>query len=705
MLLRRQHIQLFLLTLFTFLIFASCAKEDITDASQGKRLELIEGTPYSVMFKFKTGDSDMRAYSDDAGSGDYVHGSTDEYKISNNGSYVYFFDEDKKFYRYSLLTQQNKENGTHHEGDIDAYYGAKFYPIKGKNMSYCIVVLNGGNMHNQLMNAITAGSGEYSNDIERVLSQIWTDNSNVPQIGRDAGLFTMTNSVYMGKDGMQAAVEITDDNILTVDKVSNIPDFPEDPEDMKKIVQVHVERMVAKFSLNISGGDETHRYFTPTFTSDDNKNLEAERTILFDAFTNDQTPKYKATRWRIKVTGWNINALESQNYLFKKINSNDKNLEGWDWNGDCRSYWSQDLHYDNDEQDNPLLYPWQYRKAIDYTLNYYGDKYQGESNNGNILKNYSFNYLNDNDFDKVVYTPENTYDKYAVKGNHDKRDELLAGTHLIVGAELQIEEIANSGDYKTPDDLYRDRNGFYYLSERACIASLIHSFNQLLTSQDALLYTYHSWWDGENTEGNEKTELVANPRGACNLYYGNTKLTAKYIMDLPDNEYKSLIGELTPATIRHGDGKRFPWNKNWFNGNNLTVKYDNGQVLDICAKDLDGYETVIPGRVIRKATNDDIKSLFYEWLGTVDHFSQGKMYYAQGIDNPTAGEEKPERYGVVRNNWYRFNITDIKSIGIPVDDPTQPIIPERVGLNDQINFKIKIIPWHYIGTGYDFSEF
>ena len=87
--------------------------------------------------------------------------------------------------------------------------------------------------------------------------------------------------------------------------------------------------------------------------------------------------------------------------------------------------------------------------------------------------------------------------------------------------------------------------------------------------------------------------------------------------------------------------------------------------------------------------------MLYEWLGSIDHFNQGKMYYSHGVvDNPPIVDGKTLRYGVVRNNWYRFNLTNITGIGIPVDDINQPIVPERIGLDDQINFTIKIIDWH-----------
>ena len=60
-------------------------------------------------------------------------------------------------------------------------------------------------------------------------------------------------------------------------------------------------------------------------------------------------------------------------------------------------------------------------------------------------------------------------------------------------------------------------------------------------------------------------------------------------------------------------------------------------------------------------------------------------------------------YGVVRNHWYAVNVSEIKTVGIPVDDPEQPIIPsdepDEVGY---VSFEVVIIPWHKIDQNVEF---
>ena len=73
------------------------------------------------------------------------------------------------------------------------------------------------------------------------------------------------------------------------------------------------------------------------------------------------------------------------------------------------------------------------------------------------------------------------------------------------------------------------------------------------------------------------------------------------------------------------------------------------------------------------------------------------MYYASGIYHRKDKDDK-KLYGVVRNSWYKLTLTDIKCMGIPVDDPDQPIVPEHVGNNDQLNVSVEFLPWHPVAT-------
>ncbi|MCH5224073.1 MAG: fimbria major subunit [Muribaculaceae bacterium] len=113
---------------------------------------------------------------------------------------------------------------------------------------------------------------------------------------------------------------------------------------------------------------------------------------------------------------------------------------------------------------------------------------------------------------------------------------------------------------------------------------------------------------------------------------------------------------------------------------------------------------------------NDIQSLFYEIWGVADDYNHGLMYYVVPIHvlSKTGGYVKDpnakleddanpdfvndERlyyyYGVVRNNWYKFNIHSINEIGVPVSDPAKPIVPNFINKKDQIKVNMEIGFWH-----------
>ena len=93
------------------------------------------------------------------------------------------------------------------------------------------------------------------------------------------------------------------------------------------------------------------------------------------------------------------------------------------------------------------------------------------------------------------------------------------------------------------------------------------------------------------------------------------------------------------------------------------------------------------------------KSFFYDWFGPIDHYKEGKMYYAGEIKHQNVDKEKGNSYfGIVRNHWYKFNIQSISSLGIPVDDPSQLIIPGKYNYRDQLLVYLDIIDWHHVNA-------
>ena len=689
-----------------------------------------------------------------AKDGDLIYGSEEEHElIGPTGNYLFLFAKDKNDAGEVIEDSPEKlvaisdillPNHTHNPADsagsgggvkddddkikdnIEARYESKFKVPSEITPTSCLVLLNGKRFEDEsefretsitaIRQAIADGEVYTASDIMKNMVDKVDKDGDPHVIGRDLGedgkpkYFTMSNSVYMVKDDtgnykLQTAVPIPKDLIQEAENF-----------DPKKALTIYVERMVAKFTFEL----QTEETLVGEEIKDVPKTLykftDANPLYLFSNIDEEGSLTSQAIPWWIELKGWGINGLETVNYIFKNLpedisaNGNNYYVPG-DWSdpGNYRTYWSIDPHYEGTE------YPWQYRKMYDWKWNwddngttrndreypnfsYYEELDQEhEHDRQNLLRNYSYNEfeakLSQQDFNRTVYVPENTYDYLSdpdFSKNLDDRPHRLAGTHLLVGAVLLTNINGEGGEFK-PNDLFRDRSGIYYKSEEDCFHSLIHSFNRYLSSQSAMEFTYYNW-DDDTKSDEEKNGLrmAIRPTDAnnkdlkYNLWYNDQPVTYKSDM----SDYK-----LAKAVIKDGDGKRMPWpDKVTF-----SIKTDNGEALTEVYNPRENEADTWKDKLRTDVTVDQnvIKSLMYEWLGSVDHFNEGRMYYSKPVQNTKEGSGDIF-YGVVRNGWYRFVLKDVKSIGTSVDDPEQPIVPIVVETHDQLNVKIEIIPWHEV---------
>ena len=472
--------------------------------------------------------------------------------------------------------------------------------------------------------------------------------------------FTMSNAVYVEGGQLNAAAKVDPDKVYT-----SYLEAIEMAWKGEAAVEACVERLAAKIQLRFEkeayNDPATEKIFTPA------KN----RIILFSRINND-IPYYSGDySYRIRITGWGMNALEQESYLFRNISPAGNYFDGWNNPTYMRAFWSEDCNY------TLAVYPWQYRRAFDKSTM---PHYAGQTN---TLRNLSFSELNADRFNKdCIYIPENTYDfrDAGFSRTLDDRAELLAGTHVIVCADL-LTDLDSPGVYRA-NDLYRDRNGNFYRSERDCFTALVTALNNNLLSHSFLKYTYYDWTNG----GGEQT-LFAKTNGEYCLYYNNTKLT-------PENIAR-LSGELTvPAEVQRGDGQRLVWM------DGLSIRNERGEEVQIYSN-IDEVDST-KDRWLRTATVSDIKSLLLQYIGVIDHFRDGRMYYAVpvGYVKDEAGSapnnDKYSIYGIVRNCFYDILIHDVTGLGTSVDNDAEPIVPNKVSTHDHLFISVDILHWHEV---------
>lgn len=488
---------------------------------------------------------------------------------------------------------------------------------------------------------------------------------------------TMSSSVYVDNGAKKIYTEIDTDKIF-----GSSMEALEQAWKGNAAITAYVERASARFQLSFDKeeynklGSSVERLYEP----------EDNRMIVFTHINDNGIPYYTDRSesggkysYKVKLTGWNMNGLERESNLFRNFNPNGNYFSNWYKTNEKRSFWSEDLNYNMD------VYPFQYRRVIDNSgIPVYSENIINGKNN-NILLNKSYTDLNSHQFtSRYLYTPENTYDfkNPDFKASVDNRIEYLAGTHMIICAEVQT-NLENVNEWKA-GDLYRDRNNNFYKSEKDVFKALLSEMNQVFESHASLKYTYYDW-----TNGGVEMKLYAMTKGPCGIYLDNVRLT-------PEN-FESVIanhnsGQLTTeAEFRGSDGKRIIWN------DAMEIRDSEGNRLDIYTV-IDDIEPA-NNKKFRTATIDDFKSIIFEHVGAVDHFKEGKMYYAVPIgylqgSGSTSDNPKYDAYGVVRNSEYQITVKDVTGLGTPVDNPNDPIIPNGNATHDHLYLGFKILNWH-----------
>lgn len=704
----------------------SCIQEEFPECSS----LLVSDSDHYVAIKIARHSDDFSTRAEETET-EHNMDWTDESKVKDleesmaaSGNYILFFDASNKLLFVSNLNSfdQVEPADKYNGNDVITVFTARIpysEDLQNNWPKKCLVLLNSDNIYGEL-------NLKKGDDLSTVTSKVWKATGVKPdplKIGRQGDYFAMTNTVYYDtkENEIHIAETLRDDfqNCLIKSGEAYNPD--------KVVATIYVERLSAKFTVNF---DKKADRDTEAKEADYIYLPENGIMSFFAGMDKDGKPVYSSYpveikdtdagkeimpktdgdlfTYKVKITGWGMNAIEKQTKIFKEI---DENQLSWNNEGELRYHWSIDPDYS--EQG----YPWQYRKAYDFAgqLKYYEDL---ESRSENKLRNYSYDeFIKFNSFDQPFYTPENTYNPAKV-GPLDDRTDVLAGTHVLVCAEIlnNCESIEQIGEFKARD-LYRDRIGNFYESEEECFRAMVMRLNYALQTQSVMKFKYYDWGEeGDNPKRKYKNEavVIAYPKGHYELCYkGSPILNADgTLSDDFKKKFNSSTSFTEKADILKGDGKIMAWIKD-----DLSILNREGQPLKMITElkfhENTGLDNPIylnpedPDDSINEITQNEIKSLMFEWVGAVDHFNEGKMYYAipvlHNFGSQTSGEQdyvydynhsELGDSGVVRNHWYNFNVVAIKDLGTSVDDINEPIVPNFVNTYNQLTLKVNILGWH-----------
>lgn len=677
-----------------------CSDKLTEDNTQPSSEGVTDG---SVTFKINNVGNQTRATRTTGTLDDSFDAGT-EYDITRDAgaNVVFIFDENGEYVSKSDLQvlsttpvdgSTNTNDGIHDNKEGEMYFNARIRKSKDNKTLQCIMILNADPSKLSTLSANLTEKTTLDNFIKEY------DSSTSNDLGRyESGsktYFTMSNTVYVKqvstdegiKLEIQGPVTISDENIFSTSQ-----------DALKNPVIVHVERLSAKFGLTYGTSKDGNGNY-PVLKGD---LIIMNGDDLNTLSSADLNAKVDPRKWGIKFTGWDVNGTESQIYWVKNLTTDENNqnpvynaqsgdiekgtikwafeygmtTKGWNDPSRVRSYWAVDPHY-NGTNDK---YPEQYRKAEDVS---------GVTNgiaDGNAL-NY-ITYKKIGDLTSSKYAPENTFDgysfltdtkitpksDYAYRGSGYKR----ASTHILAAAQLYIQKDGEEGGEGKDETNYELFDGYCY---------------------------ENTYWKKTNAN-----ELIKNMAHQVIAEYGEVVYvevsgTKKRIDDasVDYNDYfvfkenSESPSPINGATIKGGDGR-------------VMLTLNNGVKLYIENNDAEGgYDEI--------SESKDFKDAIYK-AGTAKHYNNGMMYYAIPIEHMVKYEQEKSKasndygavwyntgsFGVVRNHWYKVNISEIKVPGVPVDDPNQPIIPnDDPDEGGYIAFEIVIVPWHVIEQNVSFE--
>lgn len=682
----------FMLLAMAALGIVSCADKLVTDDVSQPQGDVNDGF---VAFEISSVDNLTRAadYRDDADKG-YDEGTANEYAITSDrgANVVFFFNADGSYQDKSVLQVMGQEDDQDHNGayndennanasgngNKEKVYSARIRRSINNQPLYAVLILNGD--PTQLEGLVSGFTTPATTDLANFMKSV-----DKVGLGSYGSYFTMSNTVYAEEDGqnklLQGPKKIEPNQIK--------PTWQEAQEN--KIV-VHVERVLAKFEVSFKNNDQSILTNKQIIYTDDEQQLPARVQITEDGVTKLTDGKKE---WGVRITGWGINGTETATHWMKNLNDGTSygstsfpNVvlptgmfglwdfkygtdKGWNDASRVRSYWAVDPHYNTADGTSANNYPQQYRNSTDPdnpVIAGHGTDFDVNSDNkiydfatDNVLNYISYEQIIEDDAD-YKYAPENTFGayeanffttieddaKFQFQGNAYKR----TSTHILVAAELLM------GDEETGDNYTGE------LSDKYCYGGV--------------------YWT-EKEAGENNLDLI--------------KYMVEVLLDYVQTPLYTSTGENPVQFDVEGD------TEDWFTLAKATTKGGDGRLMLALTGNKKLYCKTEDGSFEEYNLSSDIYK-----VGTVKHYHKGKMYYAIPIEHMvaysrSANANEAEKwnigsYGVVRNHWYRVNISAIAKPGIPVDDPDQPIIP-----NDEPDepgyaaFEIVIVPWHVIDQG------
>ena len=400
-------------------------------------------------------------------------------------------------------------------------------------------------------------------------------------------------------------------------------------------VQVYVERLAAKATVSVAA--------TATTLNDGKTGYKITNNVT-------ETAGPVETDLYVKILGWDLNGTNKKSYLIKNVDETFESLGEFNWNAadDKRTFWGKSWNYGEG------TYP------ADYLTTYKANNATDAENDleGGTASAYTLDYIKWNEIKNTIddndYCAENTNTPEVLKTNFHS-----TLTEVLLKAEV-VDQTGSTVDLVLYDNILYKPAGYY---------------NRLFAKVNPNIY-YKTSTDGTN----EKGETITT-----------------------DKFEQITLADVTPNWVNEGDGK-------------VTVSFtlNSTRTGGTWGVGKDAAFTAITAGEENTTINNQFKALFdKEKQGEAGHvlakhYNEGKMYYNIPIEHLRGGKYSfsdetglitvnEADYGVVRNHWYKVNVTSITKLGNAVHDPDEDIIPNsKSNVTYYVGAQINILSWKVV---------
>lgn len=219
------------------------------------------------------------------------------------------------------------------------------------------------------------------------------------------------------------------------------------------------------------------------------------------------------------------------------------------------------------------------------------------------------------------------------------------------------------------------------------------TLNQGEFTTGLLMYTGTEFFEASK-DGAFNAEAAINRWAAYTISIANTE-------DGAISETPSAVAPTDPANAKKISGTIYASDEELMEAVDGNAAYGYALVR----VKADGIETVVDYIQIYKfrgtATNDNFEQYKMGDPIQASFYKAPTCYYRVNIVDKAYPQPSSMFYSVLRNNWYKLNITKVTSIGYPNEDDVTVKPTDPLGANTHIQAEITVKPWNIVDGDYE----